>query len=377
MGVGEYLFTRRYVPGTALRGALAESLIKKSGMDPNSDAFRQLFEGPQALRFEPAYPATHSYRGYPFPLTARRCKAIRHYYGAFDILVSQVVFEEQVVAMERDGVPLPFIERPLCPHCWEKVEPATGSYVWDDVDGQPGEPPRTELARHTHTAINRARGVAEDGMLYTIETLEPGTRLHGCLWVEEGQADQVRIALGNVTRLGRGIHRGRGQVRITPRGRVEDVNTGARIEALTELFQTERAFYARLTGRKLPPDGGYYFTLDLLSPAVFGNGVAATLQPDPLDLGEGVEPVRRFVAPETVGGWWKAAGLPHPTALAAATGSVFLYRAPPKTDLTQLCARLGELRATGVGRLRERGYGAVMSCAPFHLWTTEKEAARQ
>ena len=377
MGVGEYLYTQQHIPGTALRGALAESLIKKSGMDPNGDTFRHLFEGPQALRFEPAYLATHTDRGYPFPLTARRCKAIRHHKCAFDTLVSQVVFEEQMAALKENGIPLPFIERPLCPHCWGKVEPATDCYVWDDVDGQPGAPPKTELVRHTHTAINRARGVAEDGMLYTIETLEPGTRLHGCLWMEEGQADQVRIALGNVTRVGRGIHRGRGQVRITPRGKVDDDNTGARIKALTELFQTERAFYAKLTGRELPPDGGYYFTLDLLSPAIFGDGVAATLQPDPLDLGEGVEPVRRFVAPETVGGWWKAAGLPHPTAMAAATGSVFLYRAPPETDLSRLSGRLNDLRATGLGCLRERGYGAVMCCAPFHLWAAEKEATRQ
>jgi len=377
MGVGEYLFTRRYIPGTALRGALAEALIKKSRMDPKSDAFRQLFEGPRALRFEPAYPAIDTDRGYPFPLTARRCKAIRHRHCAFDTLVSQVVFEEQVAASKQDGIPLPFIERPRCPHCWEKVEPATSCYVWDDVNKRPHTLPKPELVRHTHTAINRARGVAEDGMLYTLETLEPGTWLHGCLWVEEGQADQARIALGNVTRLGRGIHRGRGQVRITLQGEVEDVKTQTRIERLTDLFQAERAFFTKLTGRELPPDRGHYFTLDLLSPAVFGNGVAATLEPDPLDLGEGVELIRRFVAPETVGGWWKAAGLPHPTALAAATGSVFLYRAPPETDLSWLSGRLDKLRATGVGRLRERGYGAVMPCAPFHLWTAEKEAERQ
>ena len=89
MGVGEYLYTQQHIPGTALRGALAESLIKKSGMDPNGDTFRHLFEGPQALRFEPAYLATHTDRGYPFPLTARRCKAIRHHNCAFDTLVSQ------------------------------------------------------------------------------------------------------------------------------------------------------------------------------------------------------------------------------------------------------------------------------------------------
>ena len=45
-------------------------------------------------------------------------------------------------------------------------------------------------------------------------------------------------------------------------------------------------------------------------------------------------------------------------------------------DVEALGAELDALRATGIGRYRERGYGAVMACAPFHLWTAEKEAAR-
>jgi CRISPR-associated Csx10 family RAMP protein len=388
IGVGEYLFTQQHVPGTALRGALAEVLIKKSVMDPESATFKQLFKGPQALRFEPAYPATLTDWGYPFPLTARCCKAKggfpppdtrpemrKHYHGVFDILVSQVVFEERLAALKDEGVPLPFMEQPRCPHCWKGVEPASGGYVWDELDERPAARPKPDLVRHTHTAINRARGVAEDGMLYTVETLEPGARLRGCLWVEETQADKVRGALGNITRLGRGVRRGRGRVQVTPRGEVEPGDTQARIEELTDLFQAERAFYTQLTGREVSQEEteGYYFTLDLLSPAIFGNGITATLVPDDL----GMQLIRSFVAPEIAGGWWKAAGLPHPTALAAATGSVFLYYVPPETDLTELSAQLDELRATGIGRLRERGYGAVMPCASFHLWTAEKEAARQ
>jgi hypothetical protein len=83
--------------------------------------------------------------------------------------------------------------------------------------------------------------------------------------------------------------------------------------------------------------------------------------------------VRRWVAPEHVGGWWTVAGLPHPTALAAAAGSVYLYRAGPDVDLDVLIERLREIQAEGIGRERERGSGVVLPCAPFHTWTEERE----
>lgn len=391
VGVGEYLFTCRHVPGSVLRGALAEVLIKKMGLRPESGDFQRLFDGQQAVRFEPAYPATSTDWGYPFPLTARQCKASggfppsdarswerANYHGVFDILVNEVVFQEQADGLAREGRPLPFIEKPLCPRCdpWGGVEPAKGSYIWDSLSERPVAPPKVNLARHTHTAINRARGVAEDEMLYTVETIEPGALLRGCVWVEEDWVNLVRDALQGITHLGRGIRRGHGRVTVEPLEETLPGRTRARIEALTGLIRAERAFYARLTGRAVPPDDGYYFTLDLLSPAVLGNGVMATLEPGDLGLPAGTKLIRRFVAAEIVGGWWNAAGLPHPTALAAAAGSVFLYRAPLEVDLDELSAHLDTLQAKGIGRMRERGYGAVMPCAPFHLWTAEKEGER-
>lgn len=385
LGVGEYMFTQRHIPGSALRGALAEVLINQYGLKPGPESeFNRLFEGAEAIRFEPAYPATALEWGYPFPLTAHQCKAhggfpkldTPHaerecYHGAFDVLVSQFVFEERLASG-----PVPFIEKPLCPHCWKNVEPVPGVYTWDEEEGHPGVASDVHLMRHTHTAINRARGVAEDGMLFTVETMEPGTLLRGQVWVEPDQVERVRGALSGVKRLGRGVTRGRGRVMVDPLPQESNDGTLARLEALNGLIQEERALYARLADDAAPPPDGIYFTLDLLSPAVFRNGVAATLEPEDLNLSVETTLVRRFVASETVGGWWNAARLPHATALAAKAGSVFLYKAPPDVDLKDLSRELDTLRAEGVGHLRERGYGAVLPCAPFHLWTAEKEAAR-
>ncbi len=176
--------------------------------------------------------------------------------------------------------------------------------------------------------------------------------------------------------MGRGVTRGRGQVAVNSSLRESNTSTLTWLKALNERIQGERALYARLAGRAAPPVDGVYFTLDLLSPAVFRDGVTATLEPGDLALAVETSLVRRFVAPETTGGWWRVAKLPHPTALAAKAGSVFLYRAPPDVDLRTLGQGLDELRARGIGHLRERGYGAVLPCSPFHLWTAEKESAR-
>lgn len=391
LGVGEYLFTQKFIPGAALRGALAEAFIHKQRLAPDSARFQALFDGPDAVRFEPAYPATKTGWGYPFPLTAQQCKEHggfpasettqeqrQHFHGAFDTLVSQVVFGEQVTAWQTANLNLPFLDSSRCPHCWRKTEPAKGGYGWNEWEQQPEALPPIELIRHTHTAINRARGVAEDGMLYTVETLEPGSFLRGRVWADACDLEEIRAALAHITHLGRGARRGSGRVIVDPVDTWEEEHTQARIKALTHLIQAERDVYAHLrTGQAAPPVEGYYFTLDLLSPAVFGEGGVATLDPDPLPLTTPATLVRSFTTPEVVGGWWKAAGLPYGTNLAVAAGSVFLYHVPAGTNLERLSVELDALRAGGIGYLRERGYGAVLPCAPFHLWTAEKEAERQ
>jgi len=293
-------------------------------------------------------------------------------------LAEQITFEEHLSAWESQG--LLFLNTYRCPHdgCSGKVEPLNkGGYTWF-TDNSPGALPNVQLVRHTHTAINRARNVAEDGMLYTLETIEPDTVLEGCLWAPEDHLDSVKRALSELTHLGRGAHRGKGRVAVRIADEARIGKTKTRIEALTKLIQEAQAFYGRLLGddaRALATDG-YYFTLDLLAPAIFGDGNVATLQPSALDVGTNISLIRSFVSPTVVGGWWSAARLPYPTALAAQTGSVFLYRASQDTDLDDLSKRLDDLRAEGLGQRRERGYGAFIPCAPFHLWTAAKEANR-
>ncbi len=388
LGLGEYQFTQRCLPGSALRGALAEVLLPTVPGGLSDQEFKRLFEGEAALRFEPAYPAGFGQNpGYPFPLTARRCKLHggfppaspklhEVYHGVFDILVSQVVFEEQLEALKMLGRPLAFLEDSRCPHCDGGVEPEKGVFIWQTYRDCPGLPEKHNLERHTHTAINRARRVAEDQMLYTLETIEAGALFQGCVWVEEKDEAAIRDALPKIVHLGRGVTSGRGRVKLEVAKESWTDDVESRIKELTALFQAERTFYARLSGQPEVEEKGHYFTLDLLSPAILGEGGAVTLEPGDVGLPTGVQLLRRFTTPEIVGGWWTVAGLPYPTALASAAGSLFLYYAPPEVPLSGLRAALDQLTREGIGHYRERGYGAVIPCSLFHLWTAEKEAAR-
>lgn len=393
-GAGEYLFTQRYIPGATLRGALAEVLARDCTREKCTPdecppetrekcLFYRLMGEPGHLRFEPAYPVVAGY-SFPFPLTARTCKLKdgfpekitlterEKHHGVFDTLAAQFIFEQ----MLDEGKLVPFIYRPRCPRCGGAVVEATGCYGWSGHNPLPVR--KAGIVRTTHTAINRARGVAEDGMLYTIEAIQEGTTFRGTLWVRCESNGEVETALAGMTRLGRGASRGRGRVEVTPCPTPQLLLLKERIQALTECIEEERKFYYTVAGLDCQPEGAHYFTLDLLSPAILGDGVTADLRlpPERLGLSREVELVRRWVTPEHVGGWWTVAGLPHPTALAAAAGSVYLYRAGSEVNLDTLVARLGEIQAKGIGRERERGYGAVLPCAPFHTWVEEKEKAR-
>jgi len=86
-----------------------------------------------------------------------------------------------------------------------------------------------------------------------------------------------------------------------------------------------------------------------------------------LKLGvDGIQLVRSFARHEVIGGWHWGARLPRPTELATEMGSVFLFRVEGHSQ-EELMDTLRELERRGVGQQRERGFGQVQICSPFHL----------
>jgi CRISPR-associated protein Csx10 len=397
--VGNYRETLDYIPGSVLRGAIAEWILTQ-----DKTAFHRIFsESAQPPRFGNAYPTFSDVWGYPFPATARTCKQHSGYatankpdgHGVFDILIPQALYElssdprfphRSILLPEAgdDYLTLARSYEPYCPYrdekagtpkCAADVKPISGFYVLRP-DG-PGPAPRPRIARATHVGINRARGVAEDALLFTLETIEPTTEgeFRGeVLYDEAYAADFERLlnfeGAGQVLRIGRGRSRGMGKVEVTLAPVLDQPSQKALEERqvrLQEAFEKESQRYAEVPGFALA--SGYFFTLTLRSPAFFTDAAGLpSVWPDltntPL---QAALRLRSWARTTLVGGWHSAARLPRRMRQAVEPGAVYLYFVPAD-HLTKaaLLDALLRLELDGVGDQRERGFGQLTICAPFH-----------
>jgi len=388
---GPYRDTMEYLPGVALRGALAQVLLDACGQREHLEDhqacparedcdFYNVFCVEPFPIFENCYPSVTGGVSYPLPLTARTCKYYDGFkeedldpsrHGAGDILVRQCIFEEM---LDNEEVhPLPLLYEPKCPECRRPVKPYGGFY---GEGGPKYYQVKVPLSRTSRTAINRSRGVAEDGMLYSLQVMEPRIKeglfsLRGSIVLDEERMALVESALSKVHRVGSGRSRGLGKIRVQTMGHDSPPSTSVaqRVMGFNEEVRKEGAFYYKAGGIKAPQDGSWLFTVDLLSDALLvAKGLpAVTLHPEQLNLGdEEITLVRSFARHRTVGGWAAGAGLPRTTELATVLGSVFVYRVEG-AEVEELLPSLEDLEKRGVGRDRERGFGQVQVCSPFHL----------
>lgn len=395
--VGNYQETLDYIPGSVLRGAIAEWILAQ-----DEAAFQRIFsEADRPPRFGNAYPTFSDVWGYPFPATARTCKQHSGYatsnkpdgHGVVDILIPQALYElssdprfpHRAILLPEAGekyltLTQSYEPRCLCRDeqgqlCGGDVRPASGFYVLRP--GGPGPAPRPRIARATHVGINRARGVAEDALLFTLETIEPTTKgiFRGeVLYDETYAADFERLldfqGEGRVLRIGRGRSRGMGKVKVTlasPPDQTPQEALEKRQADLQEVFEEESQRYAEVSGFALA--SGHFFTVTLRSPALFTDSAGLpSLWPDltntPL---QAALRLRSWARTRPFGGWHSAAQLPRRTRQAVEPGAVYLYFVPAAqiTKVALLDALL-QLEFGGVGDQRERGFGQVTVCAPFH-----------
>jgi CRISPR-associated protein Csx10 len=408
-GVGNYEQTADYIPGTVLRGAVGARLLQSCSQpgpsarrrdhagcpDRDTCVFWRVFGAEHPPRFGHAYSTTRG-QGFPFPATARTCKynpGYRHSrtnpkgHGVFDTLVGQFVYDlvsDPRFLHRADLLPnlgtawaaLPAHYDPTCPDCAAPVQPATGYYLLDKET--PGYTPQPTVSRATHVGINRARGVAEDALLFTLETIEPDpggqSTFRARLIYDDAYADALNSALdlNGGTRdffVGRGQSRGLGHVTLTTDPPPDHPGLHDRLlefnAALRQALQRYHDHDDRI------PEGlaGTCFSLTLRAPAILTSaGGTPALWPDlhPFKLGDAWA-LRAWARTTLVGGWDAAAGLPRATRQAVEPGAVYLFYVPPGVMEQQVLEdHLQELEQAGLGAERERGYGQVTVCAPFH-----------
>jgi len=399
-GIGAYETTARVIPGAMLRGAVAQAALAHCTQPAHqydhaacpariTCPFWQLFNPEIEPLWGFAYPA-QSGMAWPLPLTARTCKREpgyphragrgTHGHGVFDGLVGQFVYDlasdpffpQRALLQPGLGqalAQLPALLSTVCPVCGEPLKPAAGVYAWDPAQG-PFYPGHMPVRRAAHVGINRARGVAEDGLLFAQESLEPQATsmdFHARVSVREEDVNALLPYLEEREYyLGRGRSRGHGHVRLwTAAANVGDL--GTRVAAFNQAVAGAFAHLQHAEPRLSSTLPGTLFSVTLNSPMILAlrGERLGILTPEVLGI-PGAVLLRSWARPELVGGWDGAARLPRRTQLAIQTGSVFVYWVPQAPADAQLLDSLTELELVGRGAERARGYGQLTVCAPFH-----------
>lgn len=393
--LGNFEQTLNFIPGAILRGAVAARTLKDCPLPdhqvdhstcPQKDTcpFWQIF-GKEEVHFGYSYPGKLG-PVYPFPLTAHTCKynpglpnpesLLVDGHGIYDLLAGRFIYElladpefpaRDVLLPAVGRTRLPLVDAPAekCPRCQADLAPASGFYV----PGSPlvaGSEPHTR--RTAHVSINRARGVAEEGLLFTQETLDAraaGALFFGLVRAPDHLAATLEPFLQGEYYLGRGRSRGLGQVTLEPGLPYDEPDLPTRFQAFQDGLRVAlrrwRPALPNLPSR-LP---GNLASLTLISPASFETAGRPALVPDPVEIGlPGAVLLRAWTRPTVLSGWDQAARLPRRTRLAAAAGSVYLFHLPGEAG--DYLPALQALEDEGLGGERSRGLGQVQVCARIH-----------
>ncbi len=231
----------------------------------------------------------------------------------------------------------------------------------------------------TRVAINRRRGTAQDGMLYSPLVLnevtynknqkqqEP-TMFRGSIIIPDRPAAVVVQHLADIDFLGGRKSSGLGRVALTA-SPVEAESPQAiqqRVERMTEQFAAQAELYEQLGGEQFKV--GTIFTVNLLSDAILlEQGWLPTQELSAAMLKEatGIDAtlLRSFTMTAVVGGWNVCWQRPKPSDIAVTMGSVSVFQTSEPPDYAQLA----RLQLDGIGERRAEGYGQVRICDEFHL----------
>lgn len=354
----QYVETLDYIPGTTLRGALAEAYLAEHGTP--DDVFQALFLSDRVF-YGDLWPALSDRSTVLIPATAQACKR----YG----LTHKASFRDSLL----DALPEEQGEI-MCSQCTEPLDRVTGYLRMAD----PIEPLSVRCRLRVNTAIDRGTGSVAREMLFTRHTLvskrkgDDGGELffRGPIGLADpGLQSELSplLAAGSHLFLGAGRSRGLGEVEVVEWKRN---SPGETLEERWRLFNE--------TAKQAGGDADKrYFSLTLPSHLALRNNL---LRPVLEEIGhhhfglpDGVEWVRyqdsdqpvRFLNTVTVPGWNAAQGLPKPDTVALARGSVLFFQCDASLE-EAVCARLSEIEAEGFGDRCNEGFGRVVACYPIH-----------
>ncbi|GEM_PF-2492188 len=312
--------TLQYIPGTTVLGAFVAAF----GINPSSDAerFARLFLT-EATRFLNAYPVANDRRTLPRPRTFRQGKVRRGY--VIDRTSADGGVRPRTDLEEFFAQPSPS----------DRMKSARHAFILPDEPGTDHSPDRRE---QVHVGIDRDTRTAEQGVLFTYESLPAGTRFRGAILVdEEATVADIAPFVGRPLPLRLGRSRGAGY--------------GAAVATIAEAEPGWREY------EMAPPSGpSCRVVVSLLSdflPPLEVSPVAALAAAVHATLGLSSEQEVRVVEAglRTVRGFRAVWGLPRPARTAIERGAVVVIDGPFDWS------RAEEAMARGIGSRRNEGFG--------------------
>jgi CRISPR-associated protein Csx10 len=380
---GQFRASQTFIAGRTLRGAIAYSLNGNG----QSDFVTELFGKPArnlSNWFGHAYPINkekalasalggYSYRA---PVTARHCKNDPAH-PIFDMLFDTLAAEGQAQPAR------PF--SPDCPVCEGRIEGYSGWIAEDNQEGEYKSVGNPESRMLTRVGINRKRGAAEDGLLYSPIVLNEGTTFRAIIRLATLEAANRLLEFlssnGREFRVGSGISRGLGLVKVT-RAEPRPYNPVAAVKDVQARVKNfNAALHKRINdnwiGIELPATDTLYLTVNLLSELKLSNPLEPFV-PDVTAFGldshdDDITIERVFVNPTRRGGWDNGWGLPQDVSWLVAPGSLYVLKVnrTSSRENGSFYEQLAALERNGLGDERHNGYGRLRICEPFHsshLW---------
>jgi len=380
--------TYNYVPGTALRGALASAYRSLHNQDADFETnFQRWFLDP-AVFFSPLLPRQPGTQETGcLPETAFTCKlysGFGHNYRhhgvrdmLFEFLKNDLAARYATGAAElpkamlaQQDLPLAECDFEIAPQhlCGAKLIHHEGFY---QISEDRLSDNKISLRLETHTAVDSRSETAAAQQLFSLEVIEEKQYLGGKINLGDEEEEKVFVK----TLLQEGTEYSLGGARSRGHGRMQVARETSYIPSISDTSPDRFKEFdrqARKGGVQAPLEGTI-FAITLLSDCILRDKfMRYRTQLTAQDLAAfghptlaNVHPLGVFCHTRLIEGWNDAHGLPRPTELAIAAGSVFAFHSP--LDVVQLAPYLNRLQARGIGDRKQEGFGWIWVDHPFHL----------
>jgi CRISPR-associated protein Csx10 len=340
--------TLSFIPGSAIRGALAGRLLADK-VDPEGEEFRRLILSGD-VRFLHAYPEIGGERSLPAPVSLRAEKNkpengrdLADYGGDPSEAEDMEDFWKHWPAEDLASAGAPFLS-PAASAVFSKAVPDVRARLHQQRDRKKGRPWK-----------DRKNGVEEShGAIFAYEYLEAGQTFRGAIQLRP-EAKEARNRIETLLQKA---------PLLVGRSRRAGYGGEADIRFEAKPIGRETGSVSGELRRDLAP--GDEFRLRTLSACVVRDPGTGQLDPAALEfavlkrLGGRAEVVRRRRAFERVGGFNLKWRLETPQALAAAAGSVLVLRAKSEISADDL----REIEHDGIGERKAEGFGRVVFQKP-------------